>query len=308
LNEVAAGLNLWDLRLKYGVIFPALSYLPRYVSYRLASLYGRGEIRRNEELATQITHQMSRGIPGLTEQAYQDWTRFFYAMQQREILDTWYYPSLMRAEQVGGFIEVENFEQVVAFRREGWPIIFAGAHLGRFWMLGVTTAAYGIPTSALARDDETSNAWGLPEAEFQYRRLKLSRLRACYRSEFVTPGVSNMRPLLQALRERPIAILLDVPYGKGSPGLVSVPFLGQQGFFPEGPIKIAKRVGAVIQPFCVDEHRHGVKLRFLKPVEVEGRSSEELLAMLVSDIEQRIRLNPGNWWQWQALPMYWGEV
>ncbi|MCG8012523.1 MAG: hypothetical protein JAY64_12600, partial [Candidatus Thiodiazotropha weberae] len=68
----------------------------------------------------------------------------------------------------------------------------------------------------------------------------------CYRSEFVTPGVSNMRPLLEALRERPIAILLDVPYGKGSPGLVPVPFFGRDGYFPEGPIKIAKRVGAVI--------------------------------------------------------------
>ncbi|MCG7986758.1 MAG: hypothetical protein JAY64_12605 [Candidatus Thiodiazotropha weberae] len=58
----------------------------------------------------------------------------------------------------------------------------------------------------------------------------------------------------------------------------------------------------------MDEHRRGVKLNFHKPVEVEGRSSEALLALLVSDIEQRIRQNPGNWWQWQALPMYWGEV
>jgi lauroyl/myristoyl acyltransferase len=263
---------------------------------------------RDQELATQIAHQMSRGIPGLPEQVYQDWSRYFYALQQREILDTWYYPRLMSAEQVGAFIEVENFEQVLSFRREGRPIIFAGGHLGRFWMLGVTTAAYGIPTSALARDDENSNTWGLPEAEFQYRRMKLSRLRDCYRSEFVTPGVSNMRPLLKALSERPIAILLDVPYSKGSPGLVPVPFFGRQGYFPQGPIKIAKRAGAVIQPFCVDEHRHGLKLRFLQPLEVAGRSSEELLALLVSDLEQRIRTNPGNWWQWQALPMYWGEV
>ncbi|MCG7976264.1 MAG: lysophospholipid acyltransferase family protein [Candidatus Thiodiazotropha taylori] len=307
-KEVAERLNLWDLRLKYRVLFPALSRLPRYVSYRLASLYGRGEFRRNEEMATQIAHQMRRAIPGLEDRAYQEWTRYFYAMQQREILDTWYYPGLMSAQQVGGFIEVENFESVLSYRREGRPIIFAGAHMGRFWMLGVTTAAYGIPTSALARDDENSNTWGLPEAEFQYRRMKLSRLRDCYRSEFVTPGVSNMRPLLEALRQRPIAILLDVPYGKGSPGLVSAPFFGQQGYFPEGPIKIAKRVGAVIQPFSVDEHRRGLKLNFHKPVEVEGRSSEELLALLVSDIEQRIRQNPGNWWQWQALPMYWGEV
>jgi lauroyl/myristoyl acyltransferase len=297
-----------DLRFKYGVLFPILSRLPRYAAYRLASLYGRVAYHRDTELATQIAHQMSRGIPGFETQTYQAWTRYFYAMQQREILDTWYYPRLQRAEQVGRFVEVSHFDQVLAFRRAGRPIIFVGAHLGRFWMLGVTTGAYGLPTGALARDDESSNTWGLPEPEFAYRRLKLSRLRACYRSGFVTPGASNMRPLLQALQKRPMAILLDVPYGKGSPGLVSLPFLGQQGYFPEGVIKIAKRAGAVLQPFCVDEHRLGVRLNFLPPLEPEGRPSEELLAHLVGDIEQRIKENPGRWWQWQALPMYWGEV
>jgi lauroyl/myristoyl acyltransferase len=298
----------WDLRLKYGVLFPALSHLPRYLSYRLASLYGRSEYRRDGELAIQIAHQMSRGIPGLTDQTYQAWTRYFYGLQQREILDTWYYPRMQSAEQVGQVVEVKHFEQVLAVRREGRPMIFAGAHLGRFWMLGVTTAAYGVPTSALARDDEKSNNWGLPEAEFEYRRLKLSRLRACYRSAFLTPGASNMRPLLQTLRERPVAILVDVPYGKGSPGLVSVPFFGREAYFPEGIAKIAKRAGALIQPFCVDEHRQGVTLRFLPPHEAEGKSSQELLAELVADIELRIRQNPGRWWQWQALPMFWGEV
>ncbi|MES9980384.1 MAG: lysophospholipid acyltransferase family protein [Candidatus Thiodiazotropha sp. 6PLUC6] len=308
LLEMGGRFDHWDLRLKYGALFPLLSRLPRYASYRFASLYGKIEFRRDQELSTQIAHQMGRAIPGLEDQIYKDWTRYFYGLQQREILDTWYYPRLKSAEQVGGFIEMENFEQVLSFRREGRPVIFAGAHLGRFWMLGVTAAAYGVPTSALARDDEGNNTWGLPEPEFAYRRLKLSRLRACYRSDFITPGASNMRPLLQALKERPIAILLDVPYHKGSPGLVPVPFFGREGYFPEGTIKIAKRAGAVIQPFCVDEHRQGIKLRFMSPVEVEGRSSEALLAMLVGDIEQRIRQNPGRWWQWQALPMYWGEV
>jgi hypothetical protein len=51
-----------------------------------------------------------------------------------------------------------------------------------------------------------------------------------------------------------------------------------------------------------------VRLKFLPHHEVEGKSGDLLLSELVSGIEQRIRQNPGRWWQWQALPMFWGEV
>ncbi|MCU7878256.1 MAG: lysophospholipid acyltransferase family protein [Candidatus Thiodiazotropha sp. (ex Lucinoma borealis)] len=296
------------LQFKYRLLFPALSDLPRNASYRLASLYGRGVYKRDEALATQIAHQMGRAMPGFPEEKYREWTRYFYSLQQREILDTWYYPHLRTAEQVGQTIQVENFEQVLAARREGRPLIFAGAHLGRFWMLGVTAAAYGVPTSALARDDEDQNSWGLPEPEFNYRKLKLSRLRQCYRSNFLMPGAANMRPLFQALQTIPVAILLDVPYSRGSPGLVGVPFFGRTAYFPDGAVKIAKKTGALLQPFCVEEDRQRLTLRFLPVYEATDKSSEELLALLVADIEHRIRQNPGRWWQWQALPMFWGEV
>ncbi|MET0091457.1 MAG: hypothetical protein ABW068_15815, partial [Candidatus Thiodiazotropha sp.] len=192
----------WDLRFKYSVMFPAIAKLPRYTSYRLASLWGRVEMRRDSELAAQIAHQMQRALPGYDADVYRSWTAYFYALQQREMLDTWYYPGLQTAEQVGKFIEVENFEPVLAARRENRPMIFVGAHLGRFWMLGVTTAAYGFPTSALARDDENNNTWGLPQAEFEYRRLKLSRLRACYRGDFrCQPGKAKRRLVVPGSRE-----------------------------------------------------------------------------------------------------------
>ena len=107
------------------------------------------------------------------------------------------------------------------------------------------------------------------------------------------PGASNMRPLLEALRKQPVAILLDVPYTKGSAGLVAVPFFGQQAFFPEGTVKLAKKTGALIQPFCVEEHRHGLILNFLPAHEVGTLSADESMALLVADIEGRIRSNPG---------------
>jgi lauroyl/myristoyl acyltransferase len=298
----------WDLTLKYRLLFPLLSRLPRYSAYRLASLYGKWACKRDKTMSEQIAHQMRRAIPGEREELYRQWTGYFYGLQQREILDTWDYPHLRSVEQVAKRIEVRNFQQVLEARRDARPLIFSGAHLGRFWMLGVTTAAYGIATGALARDDEDNNSWGLPEPEFQYRKLKLSRLRACYRGDFLMPGASNIRPLLDTLRRQPVAILLDVPYAKGSAGLVGVPFFGREGYFPEGTIKLAKKTGAVIQPFCVDEHRDGLILDFLPPHEADALPGDELLSRLVADIEARIRLNPGRWWQWPALPMFWGEV
>ncbi|MBV2123775.1 MAG: lysophospholipid acyltransferase family protein [Candidatus Thiodiazotropha sp. (ex Ctena orbiculata)] len=298
----------WDLALKYRLLFPVLSHFPRYIAYRLASLYGKWECARQKEMAEQIAHQMSRAIPGESAAQYRQWTDYFYGLQQREILDTWRYPHLRTVEQVAKTIEVRNFQQVLEARRDGRPMVFAGAHLGRFWMLGVTTAAYGIATGALARDDEERNTWGLAGPEFRYRKLKLSRLRACYRGDFLMPGAANMRPLLEALRRQPFAILLDVPYAKGSAGLVSVPFFGREAFFPEGTIKLAKKTGALIQPFCVEEHRHGLILDFLPAHEAGALPADESMAQLVADIERRIRLNPGRWWQWPALPMFWGEV
>ncbi|MES9969268.1 MAG: hypothetical protein ABW092_04490 [Candidatus Thiodiazotropha sp.] len=301
-------LEHWDLELKYRLLFPVLSRLPRYIAYRVASLYGKLECAKQPQMAEQIAHQMGRALPGQSEAQYRQWTGYFYGMQQREILDTWYYPRLRTVEQVAKVIQVNNFQQVLEARRDGRPMILTGAHLGRFWMLGVTTAAYGIATGALARDDEGQNTWGLPEPEFRYRKLKLSRLRRCYRGEFLMPGASNMRPLLETLRKQPVAILLDVPYTKGSAGLVGVPFFGREAFFPEGTIKLAKKTGALIQPFCVEEHRHGLALNFLPAHEVAGLAVDESMALLVADIERRIRINPGRWWQWPALPMFWGEA
>jgi lauroyl/myristoyl acyltransferase len=298
----------WDLSLKYGLLFPALSRFPRYIGYRLASFYGRWECAKQREMSEQIAHQMKRAMPGEDDARYRQWTDYFYGLQQREILDTWLYPSLRTVEQVAKTIDVKNFQQVMEARRDGRPMIFTGAHLGRFWMLGVTTAAYGIATAALARDDETQNTWGLAEPEFHYRKLKLARLRACYRGDFLMPGASNMRPLLETLRKQPVAILLDVPYAKGSAGLVAVPFFGREGFFPEGTIKLAKKTGAIIQPFCVEEHRSGLTLDFLPAHEADSMPGDELLSLLVADIERRIRRNPGRWWQWPALPMFWGEA
>jgi lauroyl/myristoyl acyltransferase len=298
----------WDLTLKYRFLFPVLSRFPRYIAYRLASLYGKWEYARQNEISEQIAHQMSRAIPGETAAQYRQWTNYFYGLQQREILDTWRYPHLTTVDQVAKTVEVKNFQQVLQSRRDGRPMIFTGAHLGRFWMLGVATAAYGIATGALARDDETQNTWGLAEPEFRYRKLKLSRLRACYRGDFLMPGAANMRPLLEALKRQPVAILLDVPYEKGSAGLVGVPFFGREAFFPEGTIKLAKKTGALIQPFCVEEHRYGLILNFLPAHEVGSLSADESMALLVADIERRIRYNPGRWWQWLALPNFWGEV
>lgn len=301
-------LEYWELSLKYRLVFPLLSRAPRYMAYRLASLYGKWACARDKAMSEQIAHQMRRAMPGEREDLYRQWTGYFYGLQQREILDTWHYPRLRTVEQVAKTIEVKNFQQVLEARRDGRPMIFTGAHLGRFWMLGVTTAAYGIATGALARDDEDRNTWGLPEPEFRYRRLKLSRLRACYRGEFLMPGAANMRPLLETLRRQPVAILLDVPYPKGSAGLVGVPFFGREGYFPEGTVKLAKKTGAVIQPFCVEEQRNGLTLNFLPAHEPGAMPGDELLALLVADIEARIRQNPGRWWQWPALPMFWGEA
>ena len=299
--------NAW-LKLKYGLLFPAISSLPRQLAYRLANQYGKWEYARDVEIAPQIANQMKRALPGHPEDLYTQWTRHFYILTQREILDTWYYPKLQSAEGVGRWIEVLNFAQVLAAKRQGRPMIFTGAHYGRFWMLGVVTGAYGIATGALARDGEERNIWGLPDAEFNYRKLKLSRLRRCYRGDFLMPGAGNLRPLLKALQRNPIAILMDVPYNKQSPGLVGVPFFGRLGYFPDGIYRIARKAGALIQPFVMEEEAGRLVLRFLPPHEPAERSSEEVLAALAGDLEQRIRANPGQWWQWRALPMFWGEV
>lgn len=294
-----------NLTFKYRFLYPLLAKLPAKVAYRLASLIGYREMSNKSDLAEQIHHQMHKALVDV-EPDIRHWVKYYFGLVEREILDTWTYPSLNNIDSVNRLIKVKNIQPLMKAQSEGQPVIITSGHYSRFWMVGIAMAAYGIPLATLARDRMDENTSGLSAPEFEYRKLKLSRLHRLYGGQFISTD-KGMRQLFKELKHNPVAILMDVPTAESAGSRVEVEFFNHQAYVADGIAKIAKKTDALIQPYFIEEDRNGLTLEFLpmlKPADDDSETMQHLLSLLQHRIQQR----PGQWHMWQALPIFWNEV
>lgn len=295
-----------NLSFKYQFLLPFLARLPQNIAYRLVSLSARlGKEQHATEKAI-IMQQMQAVFSEKSQDELARLADYFFAMIEREALDTWFFRTCKTQKQVDQFIQLENFHYITEARAAGRHVIISSGHFGRFWMAGVGMSAHGVTVGTITRDGGETNEHGLPEQEYQYRLKKLAWLQQCFGGPFLVEG-DSVRPIYRALAEHVMGLFIDVPYAGDKNGCISLPFLGKNARFPLGPAKVAKRSQALIVPFYVFESRTGLQAKFYPPIDTEYLSEQEIMRQLVSLLELQIRAFPEQWWLWQALPLMWQE-
>ncbi|MBF0471749.1 MAG: lysophospholipid acyltransferase family protein [Gammaproteobacteria bacterium] len=296
------------LKLRYQLVLPLLSRLPRRSAYRLATLYSRlseNTIHPGERSA--ILQQMQRIFPDHPHEQIQHYIRYHFGMVEREYLDTWVFPRLRTIEEIDRFVTLKGFEPLKQAREEGRRVMLTGGHFGHFWMAGIGMNAHGVAVGTLTRDGGEENHHGLPTEEFNFRLKKLKWLQQALGGPFLVSG-NNLRPIYRALDHYVMALLIDVPYEYAHPGLVEVPFLGKSGWFADGIARVAQRTEALIFPYFVTEERQGLTATFEPPLEAAAMKPETIMEQLVRRLEEKILQQPAQWWLWPALPLIHREI
>lgn len=288
-----------DFSLRYQVLFPLYAHLPPALAYGLAAQQATIFRRNKGDEAALIRAQMRSALPEASDAQLAGWLDDYYRMVEQEALDTWY----LQHQPIQQIVEMEGFAAIEAARRQGKRVMLTGGHFGRFWMAGPAMRAQGFTTGTITRDGGNTNSHGLHPAEYRYRLFKLQRLQQALGGTFLVEG-DELRPLYRALNDHLIALIFDVPYTEAHKGRVTVNFISGTIDLPSGIYRIAKKTKAVIAPFFMRDLGGGrVRAEFSALLDPYDYNETVLMGMLASQLEQRIRENPGHWWLWPALPL-----
>jgi lauroyl/myristoyl acyltransferase len=221
-------------------------------------------------------------------------------MVERGVIDVLY----MRSRPISEFTTLAGFESVVEARRQGRRVLATTGHCGHLFLAGYAARAAGLTCGTLHRANRRENVHGLPPAEFRFQRSKLRRMEADWEGPFVAEG-EDLRQIYRGLDQHLIFILFDVPYATPTRGLVEVPFLGGTAQFPAGVYRIAKKMEALIAPCWIGTSGEGPAVTEFQPlIDPHDHDEQSLLSLLAGQLESRIRANPGNWWNWTAMPLF----
>lgn len=288
-----------DFSLRYQVLFPLYAHLPPALAYGLAAQQAKIFRQNRPDEERVIRTQMQSAFPDASAARVADWLRDYYCMVEQEALDTWY----LQHQPIRQIVEMEGFAAIEAARRQGKRVMLTGGHFGRFWMAGSAMRAQGFTTGTITRDGGATNSHGLHPAEYRYRLFKLQRLQQALGGTFLVEG-DELRPLYRALNDHLIALIFDVPYTEAHKGRVTVNFISGTIDLPAGIYRIAKKTKAVIAPFFMRDLGGGrVRAEFSALLDPYDYNETAVMQQLASQLEQRIRENPGHWWLWPALPL-----
>jgi lauroyl/myristoyl acyltransferase len=288
-----------DFSLRYQVLFPLYANLLPALGYGLAAQQAKIFRRNKADEAALIRTQMHSAFPEASGAQLVGWLNDYYRMVEQEALDTWY----LRHQPIQQIVDLEGFAAIAAARRQGKRVMLTGGHFGRFWMAGPAMRAQGFTTGTITRDGGNANIHGLHPAEYRYRLFKLQRLQQALGGTFLVEG-DELRPLYRALNDHLIALIFDVPYIEAHKGRVTVNFISGTIDLPAGIYRIAKKTKAVIAPFFMRDLGGGrVRAEFSALLDPYDYDETVLMQQLASQLEQRIRENPGHWWLWPALPL-----
>lgn len=284
---------------RYHILLPLLSRTPTAIAYQGAKWQSQLFAKRKSHEATRIKQQMRKVFPKHSEKKLQTYADDYFCMVEREALDTFY----LNRPKAKKLIQLENFDPVVAARKNKQRVILTGGHYGRFWMAGVAMRVVGQTVGTITRDGAESNDHGLHPAEYHYRLKKIQALKTALGGPFLVEG-QDLRSLYSALDKHLITLIFDVPYPEKHQGSVVVPFLGRTIEVPTGIYRIARKTDARVAPFYMQERKNGeLVAQFEQLLNTADYDEIGFMSCLAQQLEKRILQRPGHWWLWEALPM-----
>jgi lauroyl/myristoyl acyltransferase len=230
-------------------------------------------------------------------------TNFQTLMQQieaEEILDTFILAN--RRSEVT--VELLGLDTVKMLKNDRQKVILTTAHFGRYWPVGLGLNRAGLSSQAVIKDRLDANVYGLPRAEFNFRRWKLHVMQDVFGCSFHTTD-KHPRQLARSLINQPIISLFDVPVASTSSRATVHSLFTRTLRLNPNPARLAQVHDAYIIPF-MNTYSSGpyFQYQFFEPLRARDFELAELNSQLLAILELQIQHNPASWWLWPALPHF----
>jgi lauroyl/myristoyl acyltransferase len=286
--------------LRYYGLFRPLAGLPLPLAYGAAGLIGRFDCRRNAAARAAVERGLQQAFPDLARVERVVWTRRYFEMLAREMLDVFTMPArtpvnserLLRLRR--GSLEVLH-----EARGGGRGVIIAMAHYGRLNMLLLALALAGERLGMLTMVTDERNR-DLDPVDRVYLDRKIRTLLGFIRGSWITLG-DDLRRLYQALEAGETLVLLFDAYDPERRIRPTAPFLGGELGLSSGIARLARRTGARVVYGVAHQPGWSVEAELRRLPDDPGAA----LAAAVRELEHDVRAAPWLWWHWNILELIW---
>lgn len=284
--------------LRYFCFFRLISFLPRFLAYRLATYMGKRDFRRDPEWAKLLTAGLKLAYPELPEADISCHVKANFQLLARETCDVFRFSRMSRSDFGRGIAPV-GFELLREAQAAGKGVIILMGHYGRPMMLSTALGLSGYKIGMLSQAVDERNP-GLNPVERQYLQYKMKEALSRSGGSWVTTK-DPLRALYRLLQAgETIIIMQDVAQLDREKG-ISVPFLGGTLTIPKGSLRLAQQTGAKLL--------YGVAKELDSAICVELRDlpADKTMAVQVAakELEKDVRDAPWQWWQWYHLHQVW---
>ena len=285
-------------------IYPALSFFPMGLAYRLSLLFSPMDRAFKKEYMNQWKSGLKKCAKAggvLKVENEHACAKRHLEMLSMEALDSVLVPRLA-PKQMKRLASVSGTEHIFDALHEKKGLIIVTAHYSRLNMTAYALGHMGIKNGILSQSVDRDNPY-LDWIDRIYLKRKLKKYYKVTRG----PGLTlkdSPRLIYKALEKGQIMVILMDAYPDTLKRFYNVPFLGGVLKLPLGIARISKKTGAPLV-FAAVRPRMDWKVQVkISPIPATG---EEGLRLAAIKLEKEIKKDPCQWWQWPYMNTMWKE-
>lgn len=292
--------------LDYGLILPSLARFPAPMAHRLSDLRARVRFKLRRASREQALRNLAVAFPEKSSTELKRLAFESFQVQARDEMESYWLDRPLPFLQ--SLVEAEELEVLREARRRGRGVLLYTGHMGNPGIFLALVGRLGFEMNLVFRslEDIPLN----PEAWVRFGNKRVAKLEDASGRVVRYAGKVSYFALRRLLSERETVMMaIDVvPSLVGR--TVTARFLGRRCVFPMGSAKLYLDARPSVVLWS-SHHTENGKYRFLLrdiTEELEAMSTpEDVTQCLVARLEERLRLQPGIWLQWDAFDQFFTE-
>jgi KDO2-lipid IV(A) lauroyltransferase len=210
-------------------------FMPSSVMYWLCSLAGGIVYFFVPHIRRAVRDNMSHVLPGSTEKQRRKMSRQVIRNVYKNYYDILRIPRMKPEDVLSSMASLDGLEHLEEAVRPGKGVIVFTAHMGNFIMVAQLAPILGYKAATIAEDIQPAQMYNF-----------INKLRGTFGLKLVKMGSAQMRTVGRLLREGGV-LALAADRDVSDTGL-PVQFFDAPADLPEGPVKLAMRLGVPLVP------------------------------------------------------------
>lgn len=288
------------LFLKYRLFYPFIALLPLPFSHGIVKIKVMLEGFFEKSKKNKIQQSLLQIFPGKTPEWYSSQCNQYLHMMELETFDVFTLQGLNK-NNIGKLINFSGLDNLASVIDQNRPVLLYSSHYGRLIMPLIALGIAGFKNSCLTADINNPR---LPKQQRNFLEFKNSQMKLLMGEEVITRAES-LKKLYRLMHQGSILVMIiDAPPAHGDK-IIQVPFMGGQLNVSPGILRLARKYDAALIPYFAEETQQGLIGEILPEINIDGLDDLSAMQRLFRPVEERISINPSQWWLWPHLDGIW---